>query len=875
MPILCHLAAFACSLLAVAALADPAPLSGTVAGKAGTPLAGARVVVWTGDAINDVPLLCPSCYADCGRSETTDKTGSFTLAGMDDEVAFRLVIVAEGHHPLHTQYVTPGEEARTFTLRPREPVADPARLIRGRVVDAQGRPVADAMVNPQLWWFDSARRGGSHLEGSDPFAFTGDDGRFELAAGKPVHGASLRIEGPVLAPTFENLVRSELKPQDQPDITLHTGVTINGRLVGVDGEPLPGVVLNLQSVNRFGGQYYGPVTYGTDDSGQFSFQNVPAHTEVEVFGGMVELKGHGVPTPTTLTTGDNDTTTEVGEIHLERGYTIRGRVVASDGKPLPKDGRKANVFLRGDSQRVDIDDDGSFVFENVPTGEVGVSIQMPGYHVSRWNPNRDQVNRGLRGVVSGDIDDYVVLLEPGREARQLVSHEFRKGERRPKLRGMAEPLPGVIGGRLRAVAIDPRATDAEGWKDFPWHAGVLLPQDTSKEKPRTISLTMHDPARPYLPAFERTIEATREYVDFQWPVEFVDARVLRLDISDGTHRDDMLVDRSNWIFGRLVLHDSQQAGDIHVAAGRVIDMQGVPVAGARVIPKAFWKGNSGRTPWPGGTRLTHTDDLGHFAISASEGFDRAQVLVIAPTHAAHVFDVVPDAPRRDCSLPQPVELTLVAHTRGGEPAAYASATLWRQSEMQQWEVVGFASVGEGGRVTFDGAPSGEPLQVIVEDPVNPKTNQWAALTLEPIEAGTHDAGIITARSGAVVTGQLVARGDLTLAERPALVLHRMATGDLVTVRPDDDGSFAFPAMPAGEIYAVTYHGPGYLHPAHACTIQGFTIGASAIGGVVDEDTHLRLMVQPTADGGPTPDFVGQPNHWPLTSVTGTPGVLRR
>lgn len=71
-------------VVAIAAVADPAPLSGVVMGVDGQPINGARVVIWTGSAINDDPLLCPSCYTDCGRTQTADGAGSFTFDDADD-----------------------------------------------------------------------------------------------------------------------------------------------------------------------------------------------------------------------------------------------------------------------------------------------------------------------------------------------------------------------------------------------------------------------------------------------------------------------------------------------------------------------------------------------------------------------------------------------------------------------------------------------------------------------------------------------------------------------------------------------------------------------------------------------------------------------
>ena len=851
---------------------EPAPLSGVVVGPDEEPVPGARVVIWTGSAINDVPLLCPSCYADCGRAERTDALGEFTFEDVDDEVAFRLVIVAEGHHPLHTGYVTPGEAAGTFTLQPREPVVDEARLVRGRVVDAQGRPVADAMVTPRMWWQDGGRSGGSHLDGSDPFAFTGADGRFELAAGRPVHGAALYVQGPVLAPTHVDLVRSGLALEQQPDITLHIGAMVNGRLIGTDGRPLAGVTLNLQSVDRTGGRAYGPVTYGTDDLGRFSFQNVPANTKIEIFGGMEALRGHGVPEPTVLTTAPDDAVSEVGDIRLQPGYTIRGRVVTSDGKPLPAVGRKANLGARADLQRVEIADDGSFAFENVPEGRVTISMQLPGYFISRWNPNRDQNNRSIRGAVVGDLDDFVVLMEPGIEPWQANGHGLRSGERVPTLRGIDEPLPAIVGGRLATVSIHPQADDATGWPEYPWHASLLLPVGTSADNPRAIEVSASDPTRPYLPAARWTLEATRDVVGLSWAEAFPDARVLAFEVADGDQRTRRLVDRGGVGMRAFVVHEPQEAAGEHLALGRVLDASGAPVAGARVTPMAFWQGGTGRLPWPGGTRLTATNEHGTFGVGASEPYDRVQVRVLAPGHPEQVFDMVTKAGRQDIDLRRPARLTLTAHGRTGEPAGHAVATLWRRDQTMRWYVQAVAHADKSGRVVFESAPTGEGLRVIIEDSARGGTALWGVVEIDPIQGEAHDAGIAKALAPATITGQLVARVSLALAERPALVLHRLATDERLTVRPDDDGTFVFPPVPAGEAYAISYHGPGYLHPAHAATVQGFAAGCTAVGGRLGGDTHLRLLVQPTHDGGPTPQFVGQQFDKPLSSVASDAGL---
>ena len=63
---------------------------------------------------------------------------------------------------------------------------------------------------------------------------------------------------------------------------------------------------------------------------------------------------------------------------------------------------------------VEVKPDGSFAFDGVPDESVGISVRIPGYHLSEKNHSLDRLNGfSLMGAVSRDVDDLLILLEPG------------------------------------------------------------------------------------------------------------------------------------------------------------------------------------------------------------------------------------------------------------------------------------------------------------------------------------------------------------------------------------------------------------------------------------------------------------------------------
>lgn len=163
-----------------------AELTGRVTSESGAPVAGADVYVYTAAPRFGTSPFCPSCYPDCGKRVRTAKDGTYVLRHLGDSLLFRILVVRDRWEPAFFERVDPLAGTRDLTIqRRRARKLDPARTIRGQVLDPNGRPVVGATVTPSGF-----SRGVMGAEGyfarfgalqGDPLCITDERGRFTLA----------------------------------------------------------------------------------------------------------------------------------------------------------------------------------------------------------------------------------------------------------------------------------------------------------------------------------------------------------------------------------------------------------------------------------------------------------------------------------------------------------------------------------------------------------------------------------------------------------------------------------------------------------------------------------------------------------------------
>jgi hypothetical protein len=382
------------------------PLTGSVTAPSGAPVKGATVLVHTASPRVGTSSTCPSCYLDCGKKAVSGARGDFRIEALDPRLRFDLLVMARGYKARIVSGVDPRAGAQTIALDRLDLAAvDPERLIRGRLTLPSGRPAAGALVQVNgVRQGDTTRFGGT--DQVDPVAVTDEQGEFVLVARQPVSEVLVVIEGPGFARRPASFSASHLR--------LTAGVTVKGRVLA-GGRPVPGVAMGLVQKDRHAGTFVGTYEATTDAEGHFTFRNVPPRLPLHLFGKMESFGEAGVPPTVPLQTGDDGSTLDAGDLTVMPGHVVAGRLVLSDGKPVPEGTRLLLSREEAwDRLEVVVGPEGSFQFRGVPVEKVSLSANVRGYRFSLDNPSVDWRSRAITGRADRDVDDLFLVMEPGR-----------------------------------------------------------------------------------------------------------------------------------------------------------------------------------------------------------------------------------------------------------------------------------------------------------------------------------------------------------------------------------------------------------------------------------------------------------------------------
>ena len=437
---------------AVAFADDRLTLIGRVSDSAGKPVEHATVMVYHAGVKKGYSTYCPSCYVDCGKRTITDNQGMFTFKGLSPDLWFQLLVAGEGYERAFVNKVDPSSGAPiTATLVHRKSVNDSERVFRGRVVDSHGSAVRDAVVQLVGALFDTktgASRYGS-LPGLDPIAISNKGGTFEIAysqSAEKIQGLPpavarvpvrilVSIEARRMAPSFAVISAGP----ERHTLTITEGATVRGRLVQ-DGKPVSDAEVGLIARNRGGfgknlelvGQPYDELRIGTQQDGTFAVTNVPASVDWYIYGKMESLATRGATGAVECATKKDQGIVDVGDLQIKPAHRLRGRVVLSDGKPIP-DGMRVTITSERawDDQTAMLPPDGRFEFLGLAVANYSVFASVKGYTVAKTpiSVERKRADGSVEtttyapGVappfsVDHDIEEFLITLHPENEASQ-------------------------------------------------------------------------------------------------------------------------------------------------------------------------------------------------------------------------------------------------------------------------------------------------------------------------------------------------------------------------------------------------------------------------------------------------------------------------
>lgn len=364
------------------------------------------------------------------RKTPSDSDGKFLLSGIP-EGAIRLTISAHGfqpHAPIELNVIANEAATLSATLTPRTGFG-------GRVLSPQGESVSGAAVyiRPTAQARDFDRRA---------VALTDEDGFFWVDS-PPTSPAVAWARHSNWGPTLDTAIAGA---ENDLRLVLQAGGALTGRVVDEQGLPLS--IYRIQLLGTVGSRHSrGRLVNVRDPDGIFRLEPVEPGRWA-----MVVTASNRPETHTRKWQVFANTDTDVGDIIIDHGGTIRGRVVdGTSGTAISGAyiGYEGVVGFRGRRRGVRSNAEGAFELPGIPSGTASVYVSAPKY-----------VRRLISGVqVTGnrftDTGDIALTTKDGKQGVQYsgigISIAFR--EDRVVLQNVFDGGPAAAAELQRGTAI--------------------------------------------------------------------------------------------------------------------------------------------------------------------------------------------------------------------------------------------------------------------------------------------------------------------------------------------------------------------------------------------------------------------------------------
>ena len=296
------------------------------------------------------------------------------------------------------------EIPREYTMRV-DPVTN---FLGGWLVDEQGRPVANGVVEMYFGWSDMAQeenpRERPGFVGWAPASKSDPNGRWRCAVMDPHmhYFPTIRARHPDFAPTEIEPGKWGASPETQTDsikllwsgklvTTLNRGVTLSGRILAEDGQSIGGARIEHSPASSEA------IRTKADSAGGFTLPGLPPGA----FDFIVTAPGFAQQyIQTNLADGMGPV-----EVRLKPGGRLRLRLVDEDGNPIAN-GRAAltgpgGMYMPGLSWKAPSGADGRIEWTSAPTNEslYICASKYPEFSMSRGAP------------IKADGEEHVIRLQ--------------------------------------------------------------------------------------------------------------------------------------------------------------------------------------------------------------------------------------------------------------------------------------------------------------------------------------------------------------------------------------------------------------------------------------------------------------------------------
>lgn len=417
---------------------EPASVRGAVKTRDGRPLKGVLVRVTGARPLGTNDRETREDDPAVGTETMTDAEGRFTVPPLPDTQLYRLIAVGVGVQPAFYRGADPKADPIEIRLAAASETKTQANIARGRVVDANDKPIAGALVE-----FNAAKSGSGTSFSSGSYAGFPDEmvtdlnGEFVMSSAKPFESVQVRVSAPNLAPAKAWLDATN----GIQIIQLKEGCSVRGRLV-LNHAPVAGVQVGLSDKDREASVYAGHFETMTGTNGDFEFKHLPSARQWWLFGKMSSLKKFGATRPRLVTTTMNGEVLEAGELEVSPALHLAGSMRTRTGEPLPS-GLKITVAPdeASDSQTAALDKEGGFNFAGLAPGLIELSFNSQNWHLSGANRSLEEWNTWrMIGLLEHDKTNLVIVIERGERGYGGYSSN---GQLPPEDQSRSRPLSGA------------------------------------------------------------------------------------------------------------------------------------------------------------------------------------------------------------------------------------------------------------------------------------------------------------------------------------------------------------------------------------------------------------------------------------------------